>query len=172
MSSYPAKIEGASCYVDGARLPVMAEVDLPEIEFEEAEIAGMGLSGVLSGVLPGLAKAMEATFKPSGLSSSALRALVRPGQSTEVDVRWVQSKFDDRLRAQRSVPGRAFMVCAPKGFKAGTIKHGRDDAAEVTVAVSYLRIEQDGVTIIEVDPVNQILVVDGTDLLADLRASL
>lgn len=172
MATYPNKIEGASVYVDGAQLPAMAEVELPEVEFDTEEVSGMGMTGKVEGVLAGLSSAMEATLKPLGFSVQSLSAALTFGRAHEVEVRWFEDATNSVTRDSAGVPGRAFMIARPKGFNPGSVAAGEKAEPEITLAVQYLRVEINGSPLIECDPLNRIMKVNGQDLLAGLNAAL
>ncbi len=171
MPRYPAQIAAASCYVDGDMLPDIAEVELPEIEFDSAEIEAFGIAGTLKTVIAERLSAMEVTFKPRSVTGS-LAQMLRIGRATSVDCRFVISSVDAVNRSSTPVGARAVIRCQPMGLKTPNIKPGTDDSSEVKAAVSYYRLAIAGRTVIECDPINFILTVDGEDLLAPVRALL
>lgn len=172
MPRIPAKIAAASVYVDGAQLPEMAEFEPPEVNFEGADVEAFGLGGTVKTVLVERLEAMECTFKPRSVSGGALRRLLRFGQSAEIDVRFVVSTVDSLTRAARPVGCRCVLRAQPMSVKTPGVKTGSDDASEVKLAVSYYRLVVDGVTVVEADPLNFLLTVDGEDLLAATRLLL
>lgn len=54
----------------------------------------------------------------------------------------------------------------------GDQKPGENGEFKVTTACTYYKEEWDGVVVIEDDPLNSILIVDGVDLMAEHRANL
>lgn len=54
----------------------------------------------------------------------------------------------------------------------GEQKTGEGGEFKVKTALSYYRLEWNGEVLIEIDPLNRVLTVNGVDLLADTRAAL
>ena len=171
MATIPARISAARGYFDGAQSDGLEEVDLPEVEFGTTEIGNMAVAGAVEVVDPADLMAMSATFKFRALSPDVARALA-PGQSVEVDVRIAVSDRDAATGAVASRGNRAVLRCEAKKLTLPTIKRAQEDLLEVEVSVSYYRLVIDGVTLVEVDPLNFICVTDGVDRLAGLRSIL
>lgn len=60
----------------------------------------------------------------------------------------------------------------PKNLNMGTLGVGKTTDSNKEFSLTYLKIELDGETLVEIDKVNMIFKVDGTDLLADVRAAI
>ena len=56
-----------------------------------------------------------------------------------------------------------------KKFKPGKIEKGESMEATVTIELTYILIENDGVKLVEIDKLNGVFVVNGVDMLAEIR---
>lgn len=56
-----------------------------------------------------------------------------------------------------------------KKFKPGKIEKNNSMEATITLELTYLLIEVDGVEILAIDKLNQVYRVNGVDMLADVR---
>ena len=57
-----------------------------------------------------------------------------------------------------------------KKFKPGKLKRAEGMEATVTMELTYIMIEVDGVTMLEIDKLNQKYIVNGKDMLAGIAA--
>ena len=89
------------------------------------------------------------------------------GSSTPVTLRGSQEGEDGAVEAvAHHVRGRI------KEVDWGTWKPGEKGPCTLMVAGRYYKLEVDGDTVIEIDPVNMVRIIDGTDQLAARRAAL
>ena len=56
-----------------------------------------------------------------------------------------------------------------KKFKPGKIEKAESMEATITLELTYLLVEVDGVVVMEIDKLNQVYNVNGVDMLADVR---
>jgi len=171
MPNIPARISASRGYFDGVQSDGLEEVDLPEVEFGTTEIGNMATTGAVEVTDPADLQAMSATFKFRALSPEVAR-VIRPGRTIEVDVRIVTSDRDSSTGAVVSRGNRAVLRCEGKKLATPTIQRTQEDLVEVEVSVSYYKLVLDGEDVVEVDPLNQVVKVNGEDLYADQRGFL
>ena len=56
-----------------------------------------------------------------------------------------------------------------KTFTPGTVKAGAKMESSVTLSLSYYKIVIDGTTMLEIDKLNGVYIVDGEDILKEVR---
>ena len=54
----------------------------------------------------------------------------------------------------------------------GTVKRGEMNTMKIAAALSYYKYSVNDAPLIEIDPINMILTINGVDLLADRRRAL
>ena len=164
----PEKINEYNAYLDGERMVgVVPDVDLPEIGMKASEVEGAGMLGVLDSPTIGQFESIEQEIKFNVLYSSAINML-SPLEAVNLTFRAAQQVYDKtggyNFKGLRVVEkGRV------KKFKPGKIEKGESMEATVTLELTYIMIENDGKKLMEIDKLNGVYVVDGVDMLAEVR---
>lgn len=171
MSTIPSRIAAARCYIGGEPTPSIAEVSLPNVEFAATELRSFATAGTVETTDPADLQAMEATFQGRPFAG-ALRKLLKPGRTTDVDVRFSVADYDTEAGVTVQRPCRAVMKCQGKSSENPSVMGGQEDNSEVTVSVSYYKLVVGDDEVHELDPANFVAKVDGEDLLSDVRDNL
>ncbi len=164
----PEKINDANAYLDGNKMiGVAASIDLPEVNMKTSTVSGMGINGELDSPTIGLFESMEQEIQFNTLYSSAADML-SPLKTVNLTFRAAQQVYDKTggysFKGLRVVEkGRV------KKFKPGKIEKGESMEATVTLELTYFMIENDGKKLVEIDKLNGVYVVDGVDMLAEVR---
>ncbi len=164
----PEKINDANAYLDGNKMiGVAASIDLPEVNMKTSTVSGMGINGELDSPTIGLFESMEQEIQFNTLYSSAADML-SPLKTVNLTFRAAQQVYDKtggyNFKGLRVVEkGRV------KKFKPGKIEKGESMEATVTLELTYIMIENDGKKLMEIDKLNGVYVVDGVDMLAEVR---
>lgn len=160
----PRKIINANVFVEGEGfLGVMAEFEEPKLAIATDDWRGGGMLGPIKWD-KGL-EAMEATITMGGHTAS----LIRKFGSTSVD--GVRLRLVQAYRAANGSKAQAVEIYIGGRFTEidlGKSKPGDDTEHKYKVALAYYRRVVDGVTELEIDMVNGIFLVDGTDLYAEI----
>ena len=163
------KINEYNAYLDGERMiGVVPDIDLPEIGMKASEVEGAGMLGVLDSPAIGQFESIEQEIKFNVLYSSAINML-SPLEAVNLTFRASQQVYDKTggydFKGLRIVEqGRV------KKFKPGKLKRAEGMEATVTMELTYIMIEVDGVTMLEIDKLNQKYIVNGKDMLAGIAA--
>ena len=163
----PEKINEYNVYMDGEKMiGVVPDVDLPEIGMKASDIEGAGMLGVLNSPAIGQFESIEQEVKFNVLYSSAINML-NPLEAVNLTFRASQQVYDKTggyaFKGLRIVEqGRV------KKFKPGKLKRAESMEATVTMELTYLLVEVDGVTMMEIDKLNQKYIVNGKDMLAGI----
>ncbi len=157
-------------YEDGKNLVGVAQVTLPEISFMTASITGAGVSGTVETPLAGMMEAMTMTMNFRSVTDAAT-SLTAP-RKHNIDLRavgqyWNTSLVDKELWADKHI-----MVVFPKKLAPGSIAPATASDASGEFSVYYLASYKNGAKVTEIDPFNQICVINGVDYLADVRRAL
>ncbi|WP_343560428.1 phage major tail tube protein [Kiloniella sp. b19] len=165
----PQTINKCNLFVDGNSFAGIAkEITLPKvmIKTEDFQGAGMLAPAELEAGLDKLEMAVVfqeynleilrqfGTFSPEGALLRWRGAAQREGDDTQVDA--VEITTRGRL----------------KELDFGSSKQGENNSLSVTYPLTYFKYDLNGETIIEIDIVNMIFVVDGEDRYAAIRTAL
>lgn len=164
----PEKINDANVYVEGNKtIGVAASVTLPEVNMKTSTISGMGINGEIDSPAIGLFESMEQEIQFNTLYSSFMDML-SPTKTVNLTIRAAQQVYD-------KTGGYAFKglkvteMGRVKKFNPGKIEKGESMEATVTLELTYMLIENDGQKLVEIDKLNSVYVVNGVDMLADIR---
>ena len=165
----PEKINDFNVYLGGnLMVGVAASAAIPEISIKTSSVEGIGVNGTLDSPTIGQFESMEQEIQFNTLYSSAMDML-NPLSAVELTFRAAQQVYDKTggyvFKGLRVVErGRV------KKFSPGKIEKGESMEATVTLELTYLMIEVDGVQIIEIDKLNGVYKGNGVDMLADVRS--
>lgn len=166
--SLPSKLKNFNLFVDGeSYVGQVAEVTLPKLARKTEDYRGGGMNGPVASDL-GMEK-LEMKWTASGYIESLL---AQWGKQT---VSGVLLRFAGALQADDSAEVTSLEVTV-RGkhteLDFGKAEAGGKTEIQVSSALSYYKLNLNGQTIIEIDFVNMIEIVDGTDLMADVRTAL
>jgi len=148
----------------------MAEVGLPEISNITNEVKGAGISGTFESVVLGHLEAMTLTLNFRTLVRDAV-ALHEP-RDHQIDLRVAQQDKDTVTGQTKVVALKHVFVCKPKKLNPGKVAPATPADASGEYAVTYWATFIDGRKTLEIDILNFIYFVNGTDYLADVRKAL
>lgn len=159
-----------SVYEDGKELLGQSEVALPEISLAAEEITGAGIAGKIESVVLGAIEAMTMTLNFKSITNHAI-SLHEP-RPHNIDLRAAQQRTDTVKAKVEIVKIRHCCTIIPKKLNPGKVASAA--AAEVSgeYAVRYFATYINGKKMLEIDPLNFIYFVNGTDYLKDVREAL
>ncbi len=164
------KLTNANVFINGTSLLGKAkEVDTPNPVGKFIEHGALGNIGTPE-FFAGFEK-MEARIMWSSFYADVAKLAANPMQSVELQVRGNLEGYSSAGRSEQT-PFVCFMTGTFKNIPTGNFKQHEDVTLESNLTVSYVKIEENGVEIFELDVLANIYKVDGVDLLADYRANL
>ena len=165
----PEKVNDYNVYQDGAKLiGLAAEVKLPSIKMKTSTIEGVGVGGEIDSPTIGQFEGLEARLKFNTLYSSATD-LMNPINTVNLTLRAAQQVYD-KTGGYAFKGLRIVMGGRAKEFDPGTVKKGGAMDAETALELTYYMIEVDGEQVVEVDKLNGVYKVNGSDMLAGITA--
>lgn len=167
----PEKVVNYMLYADGSRsLTALVDVDLPDIQFMSETISGAGISGEIDSTTLGHLQAMTMGLNFRTLIDQNYHMLEQRAYNLEIKA-GLQSTDQN---SGKIIPGkyRIMVKGYPKGFTQGKIGVGKPTDSKQEFSVNYLKVEYDGEEVLEVDKINMIFKVKGTDYLTDTRAAM
>lgn len=138
----------------------------PKLTLKTEEHRAGGMDGAIEMDM-GLEK-MEASFTTTGVRKESMKYFGLADQSAFDGV------FRGTFKGQKGeqVGTVATVRGMLKEFDMGDFKAGDKAELKYSVAVNYYKLEIDGVTMYEIDPVNAVRVIDGVDQLTQYRTNL
>lgn len=147
----------------------ITQADLPSLEFITSTITGAGIAGEIEAILVGQMKAMSITLKHTILTSNAIK-LSTPEIHTW-ELREAQQSVENSGKLKLTGVKHIFKAF-PKSMAGGSLKPQSTSDPETVASVLYWAEYRDGQKVMELDPLNNICFVNGTDYLAPLRTAL
>ena len=163
----PEKINEYNVYQDGnALIGVVPDMELPGVKMKTSTVVGAGMLGELDSPAIGQFESMVQEIKFNVLYSSAIDML-SPLSAVNLTFRASQQVYDKTggyaFKGLRIVErGRV------KEFKPGKLVRAEGMEATVILEVTYLLLEVDGVTMLEIDKLNPKYVDNNKDMLAGI----
>lgn len=165
----PQVINRFNLYRSGTKLiGISGEVELPEVTTLTDTIEGAGTGGNLEIPVIGLTDAMEMKIPYVTLSKDAF-SMMNPNEATDLTlngaIQCMDSGSGKIAYSQMSISVRGIV----KSFAPGTVKAGGKMDSNVTLSLSYYKIVIDETTMLEIDKLNSVYIVNGTDVLKNVR---
>lgn len=164
----PSKINDYNVYNESEKLIGMgAELSLPELEALTETISGAGISGEIDDPTIGQFSAISMDV-PFRLLDREAASMMDMRKATKLTLRGAQQTLDTEgntvFRSMRVVvKGKSTKIAL------GTVKRGGTMDSSVSLSVTYLLIEVDGETLLELDKLNQVFKQFGQDMLAEVK---
>lgn len=165
----PEKINDCNTYLGGNKMiGVAASVTLPTISMKTSTTSGMGINGEIDSPTIGQFESMEQEVQFNTLYSSAADML-SPLKTVDLTFRAAQQVYD-KTGGYAFKGLRVVEKARVKKFEPGKIEKSESMEAKVTLELTYIMIENDGEKLVEIDKLNGVYIVNGEDMLAEVRS--
>jgi P2 family phage contractile tail tube protein len=165
----PEKINLFNAYTSGNKLVGLTEeVKLPEFEAMTETISGPGILGEIDAPTPGFFGSMEQEIPFRTLYDDVF-SLMSPLTAVDLTLRGSIQRVS-ASGGYDYVGCRVVMRGRLKKFTPGSMKQGSPMEASVTLELTYILVEFNGATKVELDKVNGVYKVNGVDILAKARS--
>lgn len=167
--SLPKKLKDFNLFVDGGSFAgVVTEATLPKLTRKTEDYRGGGMPGSVK--VGGLGyEALQLQWKVAGFDRRLFTQWKAEGASG-VLLRFAGALQDDNTGAISAA--EVIMRGFHSELDRGTSKSGDKTEFSITSELSYYKETLDGTTVIELDMVNMIEVIDGVDLGAAVRKAI
>ena len=164
----PEIINDYNTYLDGDKMiGVAASVTLPEGNMKTSTVSGVGVNGELDSPTIGQFESMEQEIQFNTLYSSAMDML-SPLSTVNLTLRAAQQVYD-KTGGYNFKGLRVVEIGRVKEFEPGKLEKSSTMEAKLKLELAYIKIENDGVTLVEVDKLNGVYIVNREDALKDIR---
>ena len=149
-------------------LGITAEVSLAELNNTVASITGAGIAGTYDAPVIGHYDSIKQEIPFRIMTSNAVK-MMNPMQVLRLNMRGA-IQMTDKSTGVSAFTGLRYVVggrCT--SFNPGTLQPGQPMNSAATIEATYILVEADGEKIIELDKINNIFNINGTDLLEEVR---
>jgi P2 family phage contractile tail tube protein len=171
ITTLPTHLTTYNVYSEGSKLiGTEAEFECPELEAMTSTVSGPGILGEVDFPNTGHFGSLEATvkFRVADGEAAALLDDGRIGLTLRGDI----SRRDGATGKQVHQAIRIVMQGINKKFSPGTLKASEGMGTSVTLELLYLKIVIENLTVIELDKLNFVFIVNGVDTLSQIRKNI
>lgn len=166
----PAQISNFNMYRTGAKLMgVTGEVSLPEFTGMTSTISGAGILGELDVANPGQFSQMDLQIPYRNISGEETE-MFNPGKAVDLTLRASEQSVVNATSDVSYIGMRVVLRGITKSFNPGTLKIGGEMSSTVTISLTYIMIEHDGTKLVELDKLNEKFIVNGVDVMQQIRS--
>lgn len=170
MSKIEQSIINFAVYEDSVEYVGMAKATLPDLTSIVQSISGAGIAGNVEAVIPGHYDVMSMTLNFRTTTEHTIK-LSEPRRHA-IELR-VAQQYEDTVAGTIGVQSvKHVLIVIPKKDTGGSIAPAAPTDGSGEYSVRYWATYIDGVKVREIDPLNFICIVNGTDYLADVKAAL
>lgn len=168
INAIPEKVVNYNIYLGNDKLiGVKADVTLPKLEQMTTTISGAGIAGEYESPVPGHFGKIETDITFNAITEDAT-SLLAPGAKSLV-LRASQQSYDVAAGEMLFRPLKITLKVLSKGIDLGKLSPGKSTETKNTFETTYIKVEENGNTLVELDKLNFIFIVNGKDILADIR---
>lgn len=166
----PNQVNNYSIWLGGNRFLGMADVTLPNLTNLTDELKGAGLGGTMNFPVAAHYDDWTATFNFHTITREGCELLRQDG--LKLEARAGMQYMDTGQHTLQIGAWRFVMSCLPRGFDLGKLEVGAKEAVAIEMGVIYIKGVLDGAEMFEIDKVNLISRVLGTDYASAIRQAI
>lgn len=166
---FPEVINNFRVYNDANRIMgTTAELNIAELQAMTATVSGAGILGEYNTSVVGMFQSMSQEI-PFRMIDRDFFTMLNTGEQSKVVLRSSVQQRNRETGGTISTSAMRFVFRGhPTAAKFGTVKIGELMNASITLELTYVLVEIDGVTMLELDKLNSVYKVAGKDLLKDI----
>lgn len=168
--NFPEVINYFNVYNSGNKLMgITGEVSLAELKAKTAAVSGAGILGEYNTAVIGMFENIQQEI-PFRMINQEFFDLMDASKQAEIVMRASAQNVNKSSGGALSTQGmRVVFRGRPTSFKMGQLKIADLMNASVTLELTYVLLEMGGEKKLELDKLNEIYIVNGKDLLAEVR---
>lgn len=164
------KVNAYNVYLDGTKLiGISDEVTLPNFEALTETLSGAGIIGEIDEPLLGHFGANEIEI-PFRTMDENMFKIANMANSINLTLRISTQAIEQSNMKTDFMPSRVVIKGKNKSISGGKVKQGSGTGASIKVEIIYILIEVNGKKKFELDKLNMVYKVNGTDLLKKVRS--
>lgn len=157
-------------YEDGSRLLGTATIDLPEISYKTVTLSGAGVAGDIDFPSLGMTENMECTLHWRTINGD-VTSLLDP-RAHNLTLRGAMQNYDAGQGIIKVQAVKIDIRALPTSGTMGKFEQASETDTETAFSLDYFKLSIDGAELVEIDKLNYIHKIGGTDRLADVRAAV
>lgn len=166
----PNQVNNYSIWLGGNRFIGMADVTLPNLTNMSDELKGAGLGGTTNMPVAAHYEDWSATFNFHTITKEGCELMRQDGMKVEARA---GMQYMDTGQHKLSIGAWRFvMAILPRGYDLGKLEVGTKENVAVEVGVTYIKGLLDGEEVFELDKINLIARVLGTDYGSAIRSAI
>lgn len=164
------KVIAYEVFVDGNRKLGTASAELPKIAFKSETLKGAGIAGEID--MPTLAQAesMQLTLTWRTIDNDRTELLQQKAHN--IELRAAQQHYDSGTGVFKVQAVKINVRAVPKESETGKLEGANNSDSTNVMECLYYKESIDGETRVEIDKLNYICRIHGTDFAADVRSAL
>lgn len=170
MRQVPEKLINYTAYKDGSTFLGTVDVTLPSLEALTETVRGAGIAGEIDSPTLGHYGSMTVTLNWRTITAEKVK--LHAPVAHALDFRGAQQVYDSANGTYSSQGVKVTVKAVPKTGDIGKLDPGTTTDSTNELEVTYIKIQMDGKTSLEIDKFNFICVIDGVDYLAAVRQQL
>lgn len=171
MKSIPEVINNYNVYggdTEEKFVGISGEITLPTFDMTTHTMTGAGILGEIENPVVGQFKSTDMEIPFRMICEDAF-SLMRSDTPMKLTIRGSQQYTDAETGATAYTQVRVVIRGKCKGFEGGKMKVAEETDTKVKAELWYILIEVGGKTLLELDKLNSVYVVDGVDMLAEVN---
>lgn len=170
MAQIPDKLTDFRVFNDAQDLIGVVDVDLPDLEADTEELRGAGIAGTIETPALGQLKSLTVGLSFRTMTDSSHKLLAP--KAHKLTLYGSLQFFDGASGENAEKQCKIYVQAIPKKKSLGKFDSGKQTETKMELEATYLKLTLDGEDRIEIDKLNYIYAIDGTDYLADVRTNL
>lgn len=149
-------------------LGISGQVEMPDLEAITETLSGSGILGEVEVTNPGHYSALDVTIPYVAVcegmfSNNPTKRVMLTLRACEQST--VKATGDAKYESFKCVFGGKV-----KGYKLGKLENGKQMESSVTLSCSYIKIMIADKVVLELDKYNEVFIVNGQDMLAEIKS--
>ena len=147
-----------------------AQVKLPSLNFPTQEVKGSGIMGAITVPIISQLQSMQLQLQMMTLSDQAYKIAEHKVQTLVLYE--VQENINTQNYAMDVSSVKHTMKIMTTQMDGGTLQPQSVSNPDISASVLYWKVERDGTKIMELDPINYICFINGTDYATEIRTAM
>ena len=166
----PERLTNYTAYKNGGEYLGTVDVELPSIEALTDTIKGAGIAGEIDSPTLGHFASMSVKLNWRTVGTSLISLSIP--KSHQLDFRGSQQILNAGTGEYEHQAVKVSVRAMPKVTELGKLEVGATTDSSNELEVSYIKIDIGGKNMLEIDKLNFICVIDGVDVLEEVRKNL
>lgn len=167
----PELINAYNVYLGGKLLGVSGECELPELEALTETIEAAGVLGEIEAPATGHFGSAKVKI-PFAILHEDVFKLMDTTSALELTLRGSEQFQDQKTGNVKDVPVKIVVRGKATTNTLGTLSKGKKGEPEIEIEAFYIKVDVNGSTVMELDKLNFVYIINGKDLMATIRKNV